>query len=165
MTSLIRLVVPSSMPFIRRDQRGVGGRGAARPVGEVAAQRLRRHGEHDQLGAVERLGGVGGGGDPLGQRARRAGSRGCAGARGCAAATASPAGPDVTSRPASARTLANAVPQEPAPSTATRSIAGSSAGLRPAGCRPVDAARAAAVHSGGGVAAADLGEHVAQRAA
>ena len=51
MTSLIRRVVPSSMPFIRLTRTQSGGRSATHAL-EVAAQRLRRHREHDDLGAV-----------------------------------------------------------------------------------------------------------------
>ena len=52
-TSLIRMWVPSSMPFIRltstrvrRQQRG--------PAAQVLAQRLGGDGQHDQVGAVQR---------------------------------------------------------------------------------------------------------------
>ena len=55
MTSLIRLVVPSSMPFIRLTST-VSGAQQRRPLVEVLPQGLRRDGEDDDLGAVERLG-------------------------------------------------------------------------------------------------------------
>ena len=60
MTSLIRLVVPSSMPFISDSSDGVAGQ-QRRPLGEVVPQRLRRHREDDDVGADQRLPGVGGG--------------------------------------------------------------------------------------------------------
>ena len=56
MTSLIRLVVPSSMPFIRLT-RMASARSAA-PVARGCPAGLRRDGEHDEVGAVERLGRV-----------------------------------------------------------------------------------------------------------
>ena len=50
-TSLIRRVVPSSIPFIRLTRTQSGGRSATQAL-EVAAQRLRRDGEHHHLGAA-----------------------------------------------------------------------------------------------------------------
>ena len=52
MTSLIRLVVPSSTPFIRRDQRRRRRGSSGAHAAEVGAQRLGGHGEHDEVGAV-----------------------------------------------------------------------------------------------------------------
>ena len=57
-TSLIRLVVPSSMPFISETS-VASGSNVAGPLGEVAAQGLRRHGDRDQVGAGDRRGQVG----------------------------------------------------------------------------------------------------------
>ena len=52
-TSLMRRPVPSSMPFIRLTSTRVGRHSAA-PSRQVLAQRLRRHGQHDELGAGQR---------------------------------------------------------------------------------------------------------------
>ena len=122
MTSLIRLVVPSSMPFISETRVASRGRRCGGPVGEVAAQRLRRDGEATSSASVERLGRVGGRGDPLRQAARRGSSPGCGRSRGCRRRSPGGGPTASTSRPASARTLAKAVPHDPAPRIATRRI-------------------------------------------
>ncbi len=69
-TSLIRRVVPSSMPFIRLTSTQSRGSSGSHSL-EVLAQGLRRDGQHDDLGAVQRLGRVGGGAHRLGQRDAR----------------------------------------------------------------------------------------------
>ena len=119
-TSLIRLVVPSSMPFIS-DSSVASRRQQRRPAGEVLAQRLRRARPARRCRrrpaprpgrAVARTavgqpdaGQVVGVLPALGDRRRPARDGGRA---AC------------TSQPASASTLANVVPHDPAPSTAAR---------------------------------------------
>ena len=59
----------------QRHHHGVARDAASRPLGEVLAQRLRRHREHDDLGAVQRLLGVVGRADASAAARCRAGSR------------------------------------------------------------------------------------------
>ena len=51
-TSLIRLRLPSSTPFIS-ETNGTSSGSIGRPLDEVVAERLRRDGEDDRLGAVD----------------------------------------------------------------------------------------------------------------
>jgi hypothetical protein len=78
MTSLIRLPVPSSMPFMRLTSVASGRSRRRDPLGEVAAQRLRRHRDGDHVGPVE-------GDRRVGRRGDASGSIASAGSRGCAA--------------------------------------------------------------------------------
>ena len=103
------------------DQRPPGG-SSVRQALEVVPQRLRRDGEHDGVGALERGRGAvvvasSGGQLDAGQVVGVA-----AASPLIAAATSGRRAQSTTSRPASARTFAKVVPHDPAPRTATRWI-------------------------------------------